>query len=66
MTPNYDERVKNIYVMTRTERPNEGQVSFHIGSLVELARTLKARDGKNIYCDGGAEVIHELLENDLI
>src|SRR5690554_4925453 len=62
----YDDGVKTIYVITRTEKPSIGQVTFYTGSLIELVKTLKAGEGKNIYCDGGAEIINELLENDLI
>ena len=31
-----------------------------------MVQQLKSESGKNIYCDGGAEVINELLKNDLI
>jgi dihydrofolate reductase len=31
-----------------------------------LITSLKNTEGKHIYCDGGAEVIHELLKNDLV
>lgn len=62
----YDDGVKTVYVITRTEKPNIGQVTFYTGNLMELVKTLKAGEGKNIYCDGGAEIINELLENDLI
>ena len=31
-----------------------------------MVKQLKAEEGKNIYCDGGAEVINELLKYDLI
>jgi dihydrofolate reductase len=34
--------------------------------LTELVDRLKSESGKNIYCDGGAEVINELLKHDLI
>ena len=27
---------------------------------------LKREKGKNIYCDGGAEIINELLKNDMV
>lgn len=62
----YDECVKNIYVMTRTERPNIGRTIFYTGDLTELVKQLKSESGKNIYCDGGAEVINGLLKHDLI
>lgn len=62
----YDNGDKNVYVITRTERPNVGKTTFYTGNLTELVQQLKNQDGKNIYCDGGAEVINELLRNDLI
>ena len=31
-----------------------------------MVQQLKSENGKNIYCDGGAEVIQELLKSDLV
>lgn len=62
----YDNGERNVYVVTRTERPSVGKIKFYAGSLTELVRQLKSEQGKNIYCDGGAEIINELLKNDLI
>ncbi len=62
----YDNGERNVYVITRTERPNAGRTIFHTKNLTELVQQLKAENGKNIYCDGGAEIIDELLKNDLI
>lgn len=62
----YDNGKRKVYVITRTPRPDVGSVQFYTGSLPELIKQLKVSDGKNIYCDGGSEIIHELLKNDLI
>lgn len=62
----YDNGQRDIYVITRTERPPTGRTIFYTGNLAELVNRLKTEPGKNIYCDGGAELIHELLEEDLI
>jgi dihydrofolate reductase len=62
----YDNGVRNVYVITRTKRPCVGKTTFYTGNLAELVQQLKNVNGKNIYCDGGAEIIHELLLNDLI
>lgn len=62
----YDNGERNVYVITRTERPDVGKTKFYTGNLTELVRQLKSESGKNIYCDGGAEIIHELLKNDLV
>ncbi|WP_152270325.1 dihydrofolate reductase family protein [Agriterribacter humi] len=62
----YDNGQRDIYVITRTERPQVGRTTFYTGNLTELVDRLKSESGKNIYCDGGAEVINELLKHDLI
>ncbi|MFA7627755.1 MAG: dihydrofolate reductase family protein, partial [Candidatus Kapaibacterium sp.] len=43
-----------------------GRIVFYTGELTELIKNLKSVQGKNIYCDGGAEIINELLKLDLI
>jgi len=62
----YDNGQRDVYVITRTERPQLGRTIFYTGDLTELADRLKSENHKNIYCDGGAEVINELLKYNLI
>ena len=62
----YDNGERNVYVITRTERPGVGKTTFHTGDLTQLVQQLKSEKGKNIYCDGGAEIINELLKNDMV
>lgn len=62
----YDNGERDVYVITRSERPDVGKTKFYTGDLTELVHKLKNEKGKNIYCDGGAEVIDELLKNDLV
>lgn len=62
----YDNGQRDVYVITRTERPQIGRTTFYTGNLTELVQQLKSKDGLNIYCDGGAEIIHELLQHNLI
>lgn len=57
---------RDVYIITRTPQPNKGRTIFYNGDLAELVRKLKSENGKNIYCDGGAEVINELLKHDLV
>ncbi|MGN6801240.1 MAG: dihydrofolate reductase family protein, partial [Ginsengibacter sp.] len=47
-------------------RPGVGKTTFYSGDLTELVQKLKSENGKNIYCDGGAEIINELMRSDLI
>ena len=62
----YDNGERDVYVITRTEKPGVGRTTFYTSSLPELVGQLKSKEGKNIYCDGGAEIVNELLKNDLI
>ncbi len=62
----YDNGQRDVYVITRTARPSVGKTKFYSGNLTELVEQLKSESGKNIYCDGGAEIVNELLKNDLI
>ncbi|WP_025763994.1 dihydrofolate reductase family protein [Dyadobacter tibetensis] len=62
----YDNGERDVYVWTSTARPSTGRVQFYSGSLPELVSRLKAEPGKDIYCDGGAEIITELLKHNLI
>ena len=62
----YDNGKRNVFVITRTEKPSVGKTTFYTGNLTELVQRLKSESGKNIYCDGGAEIVNELLKSDLI
>ncbi|MGQ1948703.1 dihydrofolate reductase family protein [Geofilum sp. OHC36d9] len=62
----YDNGQRDVYVITRTARPSVGRITFYTGNLTELVEQLKFESGKNIYCDGGAEIVNELLKSDLI
>ena len=59
-------RDKDVYVITRTLRPSVGSVKFYSESLKDLIVNLKSRDGKHIFVDGGAEIVNELLYDNLI
>ena len=62
----YDNGQRDVYVLTTTTRPKVGRTNFFTGNITELVKRLKNEKGKNIYCDGGAEVINELLKHGLI
>jgi dihydrofolate reductase len=62
----YPHTDKDAYIITRTPRASVGSIKFYTGDLKALVYKLKSEKGKNIYCDGGAEIINELLKEDLI
>jgi dihydrofolate reductase len=57
---------RKVFVLTRNPHPETDNITFYSGNLPDLIFRLKNQDGKHIYCDGGAEVIHQLLQDDLI
>ena len=56
---------KETYVITRQARPNKGSINFYNGDLKSLVMELKNKEGKNIYCDGGSEILNQLLTEKL-
>ena len=56
----------DCYVLTRQDREPENGVTFYNGDLEELVSGLKARPGKGIYCDGGAEIVRLFINHHLI
>ncbi|MBK9489272.1 MAG: dihydrofolate reductase [Haliscomenobacter sp.] len=62
----YPDNGNPVYILTRTERPDKGSIKFYTGDLKELVFKLKSEPGKNIYCDGGGEVVNALLQDELI
>ncbi len=57
---------RQIFVITRTPRPDSCKTVFFSGKLTDLVLSLKNQSGQNIYCDGGAETISHLLQENLI
>lgn len=62
----YPHTDKDVYILTRTPKPAVGNFKFYSGDIVQLVSRLKSQSGKNIYCDGGAEVANELMKNNLV
>lgn len=62
----FPHRDKESYVLTRSEIPTQGNLRLYNGDVKTLVNELKQKNGKNIFCDGGAEVVNELLKHDLI
>ncbi len=64
--PEFPHADKDSFIITRTARPSIGKTNFYTGKLKELISRLKAEQGKNIFIDGGAEIVNELLKENLI
>lgn len=57
---------KKCYVLSRTKTGKDENVEFYNGDVRDLLAMLRQQDGKHIYCDGGGEVVFELLRHALI
>ncbi len=57
---------KEAYIITHSSRPAVGSIQFYTGNLKQLIEELKISPGKNIFVDGGTEIINGLLAENLI
>jgi len=62
----YPHSDKDVYIITRTPKPSIGTFQFYTKDLCELVLRLKKQEGKDIYCDGGAEIVNLLFKYNLI
>jgi dihydrofolate reductase len=56
---------KDVYVITHNKRPDNGRIKFYSRSLTRLISDLRIKKGKDIFCDGGSEIINQLLSESL-
>jgi dihydrofolate reductase len=54
------------YIITRTAKSSIGKANFYTGDIKDLISRIKSEKGKDIFCDGGAEIANELLKENLI
>lgn len=55
---------KQVYVISKERTGHHEHAEYH-NDVVGLVQQLKGKEGKNIYCDGGAEIVFELLNHHL-
>lgn len=59
-------KVHDCYVLTRSPKEYKNGITFYNGDIPTLINDLKSKKGKNIYCDGGGEIVNLLMNNNLI
>jgi dihydrofolate reductase len=57
---------KKTYILTKNPEPQKGKILFYGGNLKILVANLKKKNGKNIFIDGGAEIVNEFIRLNLI
>lgn len=56
---------KKVYVISRSRSGTDENVEYR-SDVVQLIHELKEKQGKDIYCDGGGQIVFELLKHKLI
>lgn len=56
----------NTYVITSRPFTETEGVIFYKDDVIDLVKKLKEENGKNIFCDGGAQLINTLLQYKLV
>lgn len=57
---------KKCYVISRTRTGTDKNIEYYSDNLKDLIIDLKNKEGKNIFIDGGAEIVNELLKINMI
>lgn len=57
---------KKCFVLSNTMKGNEHNIEFYNGDISELIERLREEKGKNIFIDGGSEVIRAFRNKNLI
>lgn len=63
----YPHADKKSYIITRTlTQSPQPEIIFYDGNVADLISQLKSESGKNIFIDGGAQLVHSLLREQLV
>lgn len=57
---------KKVYVLSKTRIGKDDNVEYWNNDVKDLITKIKNENQLNIYCDGGSELVAELLKNQLI
>ena len=62
----FPHRDKRCFVISRSRRGKDENVEYYNGGVNELIKELKGAEGLDVFIDGGAELVFELMKQDLI
>jgi dihydrofolate reductase len=57
---------KEVYIISHHTGIEDKALKYYSGPLGSLITNLRNEQGRNIFCDGGSEVINQLLQDNLI
>ena len=59
-------KTHNCYIITRQNLSNQKNLTFYNDNISDLIHSIRQSKGKDIYCDGGGEIVKLLMDNQLI
>ena len=62
----FPHRDRKCYVLSQQKKGKDKNAEFYNGDIGQLIATIRKTDGKNIFIDGGAEIVFELMKQNLI
>lgn len=65
-TGSYPHKDLISYIITRTPQQDTENIKFYSGELKDLIQILTTKKGSDIFVEGGAEIVNELLNANLI
>jgi len=57
---------RKCYVLSRSKTGTDANVEYYNGDVATLIQTIRQTDGNNIFIDGGAELVFEMMQRQLI
>jgi dihydrofolate reductase len=57
---------RKCYVLSKRLKGTDENVQFFSGNISDLITEIKKEEGKDIFIDGGSEIVREFRDNDLI
>lgn len=57
---------KKVYIISHSVGSEDKTLNYYSGSLKTLISDLRNEQGRNIFCDGGSDVLNQLLQDNLI
>lgn len=57
---------RQTYVITNTPKPSVNNLHFYNGNVADLLNDIRKHDGKDIHLDGGGQLIHTFMKDNLI
>lgn len=66
LSTDFHHKDKKVYVWSKSRSGKDAHVEYFNGPIKSLIAQLQEQPGKDIYCDGGGELVYELLKESLI